>query len=306
MGPTLRGGRDSENHERTRPVLCHRGDMTNSSARPRLASRATSRGCGRRWSPSSGTPTAPGCARRCRPARLDASGPRRPPGHGAPLGGRHDPRRAPRTRTPSSTEGIDAADPLDWLGDGAIDLVTALVRAPDDLEAPVFLHDAPAPREFWARRQCHETTIHAVDALAARWAASRGPRTPAGSPRRSPSTASTSCSPASSPGRAPGCAARAAPHRRASRTTRGVAWTVDVGPTPGGDHPVDPAARADGDSLLRGLRRGALPDPLEPQRRRSRPARTTTGTHLGRRRDHLGLRRRPWQSPRSSGDSLTL
>jgi uncharacterized protein (TIGR03083 family) len=64
-------------------------------------------------------------------------------------------------------EGIDAADPLDWLGDGAIDLVTALVRAPDDLSAPVFLHDAPAPREFWARRQCHETTIHSVDALAA-------------------------------------------------------------------------------------------------------------------------------------------
>jgi hypothetical protein len=63
--------------------------------------------------------------------------------------------------------GIDAADPLDWLADGAIDLVAALVRAPEDLAAPVFLHDAPAPREFWARRQCHETTIHAVDALAA-------------------------------------------------------------------------------------------------------------------------------------------
>jgi hypothetical protein len=31
----------------------------------------------------------------------------------------------------------------------------------------VFLADAPPPREFWARRQCHETTIHAVDALSA-------------------------------------------------------------------------------------------------------------------------------------------
>ncbi len=30
----------------------------------------------------------------------------------------------------------------------------------------VFLNDAPGPRAFWARRQCHETTIHAVDALA--------------------------------------------------------------------------------------------------------------------------------------------
>ena len=31
----------------------------------------------------------------------------------------------------------------------------------------MFLADAGTPREFWARRQCHETTIHAVDAAAA-------------------------------------------------------------------------------------------------------------------------------------------
>lgn len=31
----------------------------------------------------------------------------------------------------------------------------------------MFLNDAPPPRHFWARRQAHETTIHAVDALAA-------------------------------------------------------------------------------------------------------------------------------------------
>jgi hypothetical protein len=31
-----------------------------------------------------------------------------------------------------------------------------------------FLKDAPAPRDFWARRQAHETTIHMVDALAAK------------------------------------------------------------------------------------------------------------------------------------------
>jgi MDMPI C-terminal domain len=31
----------------------------------------------------------------------------------------------------------------------------------------VFLADAPSPKRFWARRQCHETTIHAVDALSA-------------------------------------------------------------------------------------------------------------------------------------------
>lgn len=64
-------------------------------------------------------------------------------------------------------EGLAAADPVAWLCRGAESLVAALAEAPDDLDAPVFLHDAPPPRAFWARRQCHETTIHAVDALAA-------------------------------------------------------------------------------------------------------------------------------------------
>lgn len=58
-------------------------------------------------------------------------------------------------------------DPLEWLADGAIDLAATLTRAAADTRALVFLHDAPAPREFWARRQCHETTVHAVDALSA-------------------------------------------------------------------------------------------------------------------------------------------
>jgi len=64
-------------------------------------------------------------------------------------------------------EGMNETDPLDWLRDGAIELVKAVVSADDDVPAPVFLPDAPAPRGFWARRQCHETTIHAVDALSA-------------------------------------------------------------------------------------------------------------------------------------------
>lgn len=46
-------------------------------------------------------------------------------------------------------------------------LLEALRTAPPDLEAMTFLRDAPAPREFWARRQAHETTVHAVDAQAA-------------------------------------------------------------------------------------------------------------------------------------------
>ena len=51
--------------------------------------------------------------------------------------------------------------------DGLRGLIAALRDAPDDLEAMRFLNDAPSPRRFWARRQCHETTIHMVDALAA-------------------------------------------------------------------------------------------------------------------------------------------
>jgi uncharacterized protein (TIGR03083 family) len=64
-------------------------------------------------------------------------------------------------------EGRSAVDPVEWLRDGAIDLAAALTRAPETVAAPVFLKDAPPPRAFWARRQCHETTIHAVDAMAA-------------------------------------------------------------------------------------------------------------------------------------------
>ncbi len=64
-------------------------------------------------------------------------------------------------------EGRDELDPLEWLRDGVIDLADTLTHAPADTRALVFLNDAPAPREFWARRQCHETTVHAVDAMAA-------------------------------------------------------------------------------------------------------------------------------------------
>ena len=61
--------------------------------------------------------------------------------------------------------GRRAPSPVDWLRDGAIDLVAAITQAADDVRTVVFLNDAPGPRAFWARRQCHETTIHAVDAL---------------------------------------------------------------------------------------------------------------------------------------------
>jgi uncharacterized protein (TIGR03083 family) len=66
-----------------------------------------------------------------------------------------------------AAEGRDEIDPLEWLRDGVIELAESLTLAPPDARALVFLNDAPAPREFWARRQCHETTVHAVDALSA-------------------------------------------------------------------------------------------------------------------------------------------
>lgn len=65
-------------------------------------------------------------------------------------------------------QGRTHPDVLDWFDAGATALLQAVVDAPDDVEAPVFLREAPAPRLFWTRRQCHETTIHAADALAAR------------------------------------------------------------------------------------------------------------------------------------------
>ncbi len=64
-------------------------------------------------------------------------------------------------------EGLDSPDPVLWLREGGLRLIKTLEKAPVDLEAFVFLNNAPAPRQFWARRQCHETTIHSVDALAA-------------------------------------------------------------------------------------------------------------------------------------------
>jgi uncharacterized protein (TIGR03083 family) len=71
-------------------------------------------------------------------------------------------------RTEDSEAAAAAApDLLVWFDEGVEALLEALINAPDDLEAMVFLSNAPAPRMFWARRQAHETTIHSVDAQAA-------------------------------------------------------------------------------------------------------------------------------------------
>ena len=70
--------------------------------------------------------------------------------------------------------GREAADPLVWLVDGGEALARELATAPADRECLVFLRDAPPGPAFWARRECHETSVHALDALAA--ALGRPPR----------------------------------------------------------------------------------------------------------------------------------
>lgn len=50
---------------------------------------------------------------------------------------------------------------------GAHRLIEVLTDAPEDLACFSFL-PAPSPRAFWARRQLHETVVHAADARAAR------------------------------------------------------------------------------------------------------------------------------------------
>ncbi|WP_089014203.1 maleylpyruvate isomerase family mycothiol-dependent enzyme [Micromonospora inositola] len=72
----------------------------------------------------------------------------------------------------SQAEGKAAADLLRWYSDGLATLVDTLHVRAEDVQAMVFLKDAPPPRRFWARRQAHETTIHSVDAISAvhgRW-----------------------------------------------------------------------------------------------------------------------------------------
>lgn len=60
-------------------------------------------------------------------------------------------------------QGGSAEDQGEWLRDGAIEFVTAVTQSADDVEAMTFW-EVDSAKAFWARRQCHETTIHAADA----------------------------------------------------------------------------------------------------------------------------------------------
>jgi uncharacterized protein (TIGR03083 family) len=68
---------------------------------------------------------------------------------------------------PGQTELCRRPDLLEYYATGFSGVVAALRGAPADLQAMTFLHDITDARTFWARRQAHETTVHAVDALAA-------------------------------------------------------------------------------------------------------------------------------------------
>ncbi|WP_310961602.1 maleylpyruvate isomerase family mycothiol-dependent enzyme [Nocardioides terrisoli] len=64
-------------------------------------------------------------------------------------------------------EGLAAVDQLDWFDQGVKALLQVLADAPEDLDVAFFLADPPPARLGWTRRQCHETTVHGVDAMSA-------------------------------------------------------------------------------------------------------------------------------------------
>lgn len=64
--------------------------------------------------------------------------------------------------------GNEAADLLEWFDQGWANLLHTLGSSAEDLDVPFLWPTGDAPRIGWARRQAHETSIHAADALAAR------------------------------------------------------------------------------------------------------------------------------------------
>lgn len=76
-------------------------------------------------------------------------------------------------RTEPVGPGEDIVGPLpsdvdlaSWFRDGCDALVSALESSDPALECWTFMA-APSPLAFWARRQCHETAVHRVDAQSA-------------------------------------------------------------------------------------------------------------------------------------------
>lgn len=65
-------------------------------------------------------------------------------------------------------EGLSSDNPGAWLQRGSDALLDTLRSTPADADVQFFMPSPLPGRDSWARRQCHETTIHSVDALGAR------------------------------------------------------------------------------------------------------------------------------------------
>jgi uncharacterized protein (TIGR03083 family) len=145
---------------------------------------------------------------------------------------------------PADPPGDD--DLLEWFRAGHDELVTALRAAPVDLACWSFL-PAPSPREFWARRQAHETTIHHVDADRATG------RTPAIDPALAADGIDELLHGFFA--RPHGSLVSDPPRRLAIRTTdTGDAWTMTIGPdrratSPGADPDADTTVTGDAGAL---------------------------------------------------------
>ena len=77
-------------------------------------------------------------------------------------------RGAPADPAAHEAAGRASTDLLQWFDDGASAMLDALSKTPEDWDGRFFLRTAENARDGWARRQCHETTVHALDAMAAR------------------------------------------------------------------------------------------------------------------------------------------
>ncbi|MFZ1410554.1 MAG: maleylpyruvate isomerase family mycothiol-dependent enzyme [Micropruina sp.] len=67
----------------------------------------------------------------------------------------------------TEAEGRRSGDLLDWVDEGMVSLLNALAPGAQRAELTFFLPGAATPLAGWARRECHETTIHALDAMSA-------------------------------------------------------------------------------------------------------------------------------------------
>lgn len=75
---------------------------------------------------------------------------------------------AGRAAAATQAKGLSVAALPDWFDDQLVLVLNAIARAPADGDYFFFLKDAPDKRLAWARRQAHETSVHAVDAMSAK------------------------------------------------------------------------------------------------------------------------------------------